>query len=135
MNRDTLRTILHYLDQPLPVERRNEKNPPSVYPNRSMRRRFMPKKKAQTKAITSMDGSWFERWMRATKSNIEVGNRIHNAYVEEIIADQSKAERELYERRLAHFTDVYGEKKAQKIMEEIRRLEIYRMDKKMGIYG
>ncbi len=133
VSKEKIQTIYRFLEQPLSVEKRKEKNPPMIHPNRSMRRRYGIKKKDQTKRVPGEMASWFERWFVATAGNIQSGIRIQNAFFEEIALDQSTANRKLKESQLNHFTEIYGKEKAKKIMDDIQRKDIVISDKKMGL--
>jgi len=133
INKDKIQTIYRFLEQPLSIERRKEKNSPMVYPNRSMRRKFGLKKKDQTKRQAADISTWFERWTVATIGNIQSGQRIHDSYVNEIVTNQGIAERKLYERQLEHFIAVYGKAKATVIMDDMRSRDIAIIDKKIGL--
>jgi len=121
IRRETLQTIIRFLDQPLSVERRKEKNPPGVYPDRRMRRSHFKQQKPNN----------FEGWVNITDENIKHGRAIHNAYLEEISFDQAEADRKRYTSQLKNFTELYGEDKAKQIMADQRRRDIVISDKKI----
>jgi hypothetical protein len=124
MKKETFQLIIHYLKQPLKLKYRKSNKELMIYPNRSIKRKHFKNKRSND----------INSWMKQTALNIKSGLRIHESFIEEIAHDQMIAERELYKRQLDFFTEKYGKNKANKIMNNQKRLTNEILDKKMGIY-